>query len=147
MSDSIQPLATTETQQHATRPSAVRWHIVLLLMGLSFFSYFNRISMSVAGTERLIAKPEAQPPGDGGTKATDGGADRRIERHRLDPTWMGTVYTAFLIAYTLGMTPGGWLIDRVGPRLALAVMGFGSAAFVALTGLAALGPTAVAMLV
>jgi hypothetical protein len=33
------------------------------------------------------------------------------------------------------MTPGGWFIDRFGPRAALMVVAFGSALFVGLTGL------------
>jgi MFS family permease len=47
---------------------------------------------------------------------------------------MGVVYFAFLLVYTLCMMPGGLFIDRFGPRAALLVMGFGSAFFVALTG-------------
>ena len=35
----------------------------------------------------------------------------------ISPTEIGTVYSAFLLAYMLCMTPGGWLIDRWGtPR-------------------------------
>src|SRR6266404_3108257 len=49
---------------------------------------------------------------------------------------MGFVYLAYLLAYTLCMTPGGWFIDRFGPKIALALMGFGSAVFVVLTGVA-----------
>src|SRR5262249_23412 len=40
-----------------------------------------------------------------------------------------------LTAYAIFMTPGGWLADRRGPKLALVLMGLGSALFVALTGL------------
>jgi MFS family permease len=47
---------------------------------------------------------------------------------------MGTVYSAFLLVYTVFMIPGGFFIDRVGVRLALAVTAFGSAIFGALTG-------------
>jgi MFS family permease len=47
---------------------------------------------------------------------------------------MGLVYTAFLIAYTLGMLPGGWLIDRIGSGRALALLGFTMGSFVMLTG-------------
>ena len=34
--------------------SAVRWRIVGLMMAASFVSWFNRVSMSVAGTERIM---------------------------------------------------------------------------------------------
>lgn len=88
-----------------------RWYIVGLLVAYSYMTWFNRVSMSVAYTEHI--KDETGI----GTVA------------------MGWVYSAFLIAYTIFMTPGGWLIDRRGPWFALVVMGFGSALFGALTGL------------
>jgi len=72
--------------------------------------HFNRIGMSVAGAERIIPQYE------------------------IPPAQMGLVYSAFLFCYTLAMLPGGWFIDRFGARAALAVFGFGSAIFVALTG-------------
>jgi MFS family permease len=58
---------------------------------------------------------------------------------------MGTVYTAFLVFYTCFMIPGGWLIDRIGSKGALAIMCGGSALFTAgtgLIGLAGLAPGA-----
>jgi MFS family permease len=72
--------------------------------------HFNRISISVAGTERII--PD----------------------YGVAPDKMGMVYSAFLLFYTLAMLPGGWFIDRFGARGALVVLGFSSALFVALTG-------------
>jgi ACS family D-galactonate transporter-like MFS transporter len=75
-----------------------------------FVSHFNRLAMSVAGTERII--PQFQ----------------------ITPEQMGRVYTAFLAFYTAGMIAGGWFIDRLGPRLMLVVMGFGSALFGVMTG-------------
>jgi MFS family permease len=71
--------------------------------------HFNRISISVAGSERII-------PDEG-----------------LSTQQMGLVYSAFLACYTLAMLPGGWLIDRFGARAALMLWGFGSAALVGLT--------------
>lgn len=73
-------------------------------------SHFNRVSISVAGTERII-------PGYG-----------------VSPEKMGLVYSAYLLVYALAMLPGGVLIDRFGARSALIVLGFGSTLFVALTG-------------
>lgn len=104
------------------QPSWVRWRMVALLMAFSGMSYFNRISMSVAGTEQIM--PE----------------------YGIDETRMGTVYSAFILTYTLCMTPGGLLIDVRGPRFALLVMGLGSGLFVALTGLIGLGWVPVAMM-
>jgi MFS family permease len=66
--------------------------------------------MSVAGTSRIMAD------------------------YGLDPTRMGTGYSAFLLIYSICMIPGGLFIDRFGPRRALMVVGFGSALFAALTG-------------
>jgi ACS family glucarate transporter-like MFS transporter len=91
-------------------PTAVRWRIVALLMGGSFLSWFNRVSMSVAGTEQIIP------------------------RYGIDPTDMGLVYSALLLAYAVCMTPGGFLIDAKGAWAALVLMGLGSGLFVILTG-------------
>jgi MFS transporter, ACS family, D-galactonate transporter len=96
----------------AERPTDVRWLIVLMLMGFTFLGHFNRLSISVAGTERFI-----------------GSGPERISTEK-----MGMVYSAFLLVYTIAMLPGGWVIDRVGPRLALTGMGLGMGFCVALTG-------------
>ena len=80
----------------------IRWRIVAMLMALCFISHMNRVSMSVAGNSRIMAQ------------------------HGFSPTEMGTVYSAFLLVYTIFMIPGGFFIDRVGPRVALMVMGLGS---------------------
>src|SRR5437867_2129645 len=96
------------------RPSWVRWQIVAILVSFSFMTWFNRVSMSVAYDERIQAQTG------------------------ISPEAMGYVYSAFLFAYMVCMTPGGWLIDRYGPWAALVVMGFGSALLGALTGAAGL---------
>jgi len=97
-------------------PTWVRWRIVALLMAFSYVSWFLRKSMTVAYDERIE------------------------ETLHIDPTAIGTVYSAFLLAYMLCMTPGGWLIDRWGMRVALTVMGFGLVLFGALTGLVGASP-------
>ncbi|HVC97043.1 MAG TPA: MFS transporter [Pirellulales bacterium] len=83
---------------------------VPLLMLVVACGHFNRIAISVAGSEWII--PE----------------------QGVTPDKMGLVYSAFLAFYTLAMLPGGWFIDRFGSRAALTLWGFGSAALVALTG-------------
>src|SRR5262245_17432921 len=93
-----------------SRPTNVGWMIVVLLMGLAFLAHFNRVSISVAGKQHFI------------------GPDRLSEEQ------MGLVYSAFLLVYTFGMLPGGYFIDRVGPRRAMAVMGVGLGFCAALTG-------------
>src|SRR5262245_23280683 len=96
--------------QHDERRAVIaRWLIVLMLMGFAFLGHFNRVSISVAGTERFIG-------------------------HGIDEEQMGMVYSAFLLVYTICMLPGGWVIDRVGPRLALTGMGLGMGFCVVLTG-------------
>jgi MFS family permease len=92
------------------RPTSVRWRILAVLLAFSFMSWFNRVSMSVAYDERI-----------------------QVERD-ISKEVIGYVYSALLFAYMLCMTPGGWFADRRGAWLALTVMGFGSALFVALTG-------------
>jgi len=88
-----------------------RWLILALLMALCFISHFNRASMASAGDERIM------------------------KQFGISTEQMGVVYSAFLIVYTVFMIPGGLLIDRVGPRRALTLMGFGTATFCALTGM------------
>jgi MFS family permease len=92
------------------RPSRVRWRIVILLMMYIAVCHFNRISMSVAGTEQLIP------------------------HYGIEKTEMGFVYSGYLLLYTICMIPGGWFIDRFGTRAALMVVGFGAAVLVTLTG-------------
>jgi MFS family permease len=60
---------------------------------------------------------------------------------------MGAVYSAYLVAYTLMMTPGGWFIDRFGSRASILIVGIGSALCVGLTGLAGLSISSGAVLV
>ncbi|MBO0697355.1 MAG: MFS transporter [Zavarzinella sp.] len=102
-----------------SRPTNVRWLIVAMLIGLVFLAHFNRIAISVAGSERFIG-------------------------HGLSEEQMGRVYFAFLVVYTIGMLPGGWLIDRLGPRWALTSMGVGFGICAALTGVLGAAGLAVA---
>ncbi|HND54792.1 MAG TPA: MFS transporter, partial [Pirellulaceae bacterium] len=90
---------------------ASRWLIVALLMGYAAMAHFNRVGISVAGSEVFIRKLG------------------------FTETGMGWVYTTFLIVYTLGMMPGGWLIDRLGAVRALTLLGLGMGGFVAVTGM------------
>lgn len=100
----------TETQLNS-RPTTIRRQIVGLLMGFTFLGHFNRISITVAANSELIG-PE-----------------------KLTEQQMGQVYSAFLLVYTCCMIPGGWIIDRFGPRAALALMGIGMGFCVLLTGM------------
>src|SRR2546426_314025 len=105
---------SAEIRQEAFPAKGIHWPIVMLLMALCFISHLNRISMSVAGDERIMSQ------------------------FAIDPKKMGTIYSAFLLVYTIFMIPGGFFIDKVGPRTALGVMGLATAGFCALTGVAGL---------
>ena len=87
------------------------WRILPLMMVFVALAHFNRISISVAGAAQII------PSG-------------LISKER-----MGLVYSSLLLVYTLCMVPGGWFLDRFGPRVAWMVVVFGSAGFVTGTGL------------
>ena len=76
----------------STSPPARR--TVLLLMCVVACGHFNRVGISVAGTERIIPA------------------------YGISAKQMGMVYSAFLVFYTLAMFPGGWFIDRFGARRA-----------------------------
>ena len=80
------------------------WRVVPLLMAIVFLGHFNRIAITVVGSERLI--PE----------------------YGISPTTMGLVYSAFLFMYIIGMVPAGIMADRVGPWFVLVVAMFGLAA-------------------
>src|SRR5262245_41320007 len=108
MSESAPP-ATTPVNLAAQRPTWVRWQIVALLVAYSFMTWFNRVSMSVAYDEQIQ------------------------HEYAISPEAIGWVYSAFLFAYMVFMTPGGWVIDRWGAWTALAIMGFGSALLGSLT--------------
>jgi MFS transporter, ACS family, D-galactonate transporter len=112
MSEPGHAVPTSTKESSAERPTWVRWQIVGLLMAYVLMCHFNRISISVAGTDRIMTQ------------------------YGIGEKTMGFVYLAYLLAYTLCMTPGGWFIDRFGPKIALALMGFASAVFVVLTGVA-----------
>jgi len=86
-----------------------RWSIILLLMVFAGLAHFNRIAISVTGAEVFI--------GEG-----------------ISEIRMGWVYTVFLIVYTIGMIPGGWLIDRIGSVRALTILGLTMGTFAGLTG-------------
>lgn len=92
------------------RATAVRWQIVAMLMSLCAISHINRASMAVAGTDRIM------------------------DQYGISTVQMGSVYSAFLVVYSLCMIPGGILIDRAGPRRALMLVGFSSAILGAITG-------------
>ena len=89
----------------------VRSKIVALMVALSAMSYINRTLMPVA-------------------------APTLIKHFPLSETQMGSIFSAFILCYAILMAPGGWLADRFGPRLVLALVGGGTAIFTTLTAVA-----------
>ena len=89
----------------------MRYRIVPLMLVFVALAHFNRMSIAVAGAEKII------PSG------------------ILSDKQMGLVYAAFLLSYTVLMLPGGWFIDRFGPRAAWLVVGVGSALGALATGM------------
>jgi ACS family glucarate transporter-like MFS transporter len=73
----------------------VRWLLVFWLFLLSAISYLDRVNISVAGS--FLA-----------------------DEYHLSQIRLGWVFSAFLLGYALFQTPGGWLVDRFGPRRVLA---------------------------
>jgi MFS family permease len=84
--------------------------VVILMVLLSVMTYIDRIIITIAG------------PG-------------IIKEYSVSETQMGTVYSAYLLSYSILMIPSGWFTDVAGPRVSLAAMAFGSAVFTALTAL------------
>lgn len=96
--------------------SPKRWGMLAFLMAIAFMGHFNRISISVAGTEQLKAQ------------------------YQFSDEQLGLIYSSFVLMYTCFMAPGGWLIDRIGAVKALAMMGISFGVLEALTGLVSVFP-------
>jgi len=61
--------------------------------------------------------------------------DKQLEPHKLSASENGTRVLGVPLIYTIGMLPGGYLIDRVGPRWAMTGMGLGLGLWAAITGI------------
>jgi ACS family D-galactonate transporter-like MFS transporter len=73
------------------RPTRVRWTLFFIIFALVVINLIDRVSLS-------IAMP---------TIAAE---------FNLSPTMQGVILSCFFWAYALLQLPGGWLIDRYGPR-------------------------------
>jgi len=91
-----------------TATGNVRWYLVFWLFVLSAVSFLDRVNISVAGSS-IAAE------------------------YHLSHLQLGWVFSAFLVGYALFQTPGGWLADRLGPRLVLAAGVLWWGVFTALT--------------
>jgi len=72
----------------------LRWRIAVFLFLLSLVTYLDRVNISVAGT--LLGK-----------------------EYGFDRVQLGTIFSAFVLGYTLFQIPAGWLGDRCGHKRAL----------------------------
>ena len=78
----------------APATSHMRWYLVGWLFVLSAVAFLDRVNISIAGT--LLAHD-----------------------YHLSNVQLGWVFSAFLVGYALFQTPGGRLVDRLGPRRVL----------------------------
>ncbi len=108
---STDPEPRSTTTDVRLTPSIARWQIVAMLMGFAALGHFNRVGISVVGSEVFIPKLG------------------------ISETRMGWVYSVFLITYSIAMLPGGWLIDRIGSARALTLYALVMGAFVSMTGM------------
>src|SRR5229473_777155 len=99
---------------HIAQPGRSTFGLVCLLVCLSVTSYFQRTSMSIAG------------PG-------------MAREFGFTETELGSIYSAFLLGYTLLMIPGGWLADRLGARIVLGLVAAATAASTSATALVGFG--------
>lgn len=79
------------TSTATTRASSVRWRIFAIIFLLTMVNLIDRVSLSIAMP--TIAK-----------------------EFSLSPSMQGLILSSFFWAYALLQVPGGWLIDRFGPR-------------------------------
>src|SRR5207302_8418734 len=85
------PLAAEASAPVSYPPLRIQARMVGLMFALSAMNYFDRVVMSIAG------------PG-------------IMKEFHISETGMGTIYSAFLLSYTLMMAPGGALAHRFGGR-------------------------------
>lgn len=78
-----------------TRWPHVRWLLVAWIFVLSAVAFLDRVNISIAGSFLASA-------------------------YHLSNVQLGWIFSAFLVGYALSQTPGGRLVDRLGPRRVLA---------------------------
>ncbi|WP_165671179.1 MFS transporter [Metapseudomonas otitidis] len=86
--------ASTAPVTHA-HPTNVRWRIFALIFALTVINLVDRVSLSIA---MPVIAGEFQ----------------------LSPSMQGLILSSFFWAYALLQIPGGWMIDRYGPRRVIA---------------------------
>lgn len=74
-----------------SRPTRIRWSLFAIIFTLVVINLIDRVSLS-------IAMPQI------------------AQEFGLSPTLQGVILSCFFWAYALLQLPGGWMIDRFGPR-------------------------------
>ncbi len=92
----------------AAAPTRIRWILVGWVFLMGAVSFIDRVNISIAGPS--IARD-----------------------FHLTDAQLARIFSAFFIGYGLFQIAGGWTVDRLGPRLTLALGAFWWAAFTALT--------------
>ncbi|MDQ7983874.1 MFS transporter [Pseudomonas sp. G34] len=85
------PAHTPSASVLVSKPSRVRWRIFTIIFALTVINLIDRVSLSIAMP--VIAG-----------------------EFSLSPSMQGLILSSFFWAYALLQIPGGWLIDRYGPR-------------------------------
>ena len=83
--------STVRWRTDTGKASTVRWRIFAIIFVLVVINLIDRVTLSIAMP--TIAKEFA-----------------------LEPAFQGLILSAFFWSYALLQIPGGWLIDRFGPR-------------------------------
>ena len=105
-----------------TAKRSVNWRLVLLLSAVATAGYVGRVAVTVAA------------PG-------------MMKDFHLSQAQMGTVFSAFLLGYTLFQIPSGALADRIHPRRIFLVLCTGWTLFNVLTALVAWGGYGMALVI
>ncbi len=108
MSD-FSPIRSPDTSNE--RPTHIRYIVMAFLCALAFLTYFDRVCI-------MQAQHDIQ------------------HDLNLSDRQMGTVFSAFWLAYALFEIPSGWLGDRFGTRTALTRIVLAWSLFTGLTGAA-----------
>ena len=94
--------------------SRVRWLLIFWIFVLSAVAFLDRVNISIAGPSLEAA-------------------------YHFSKIQLGWIFSAFLAGYALFQTPGGRLVDRLGPRRVLAAGVVWWGVFTALTAILPLG--------
>jgi MFS transporter, ACS family, glucarate transporter len=84
-------IAPTPTSPADSKPTHVRWFIVLVLFLVTTINYADRATLSIVANDADF-----------------------IKKFGLDPVTKGYLLGAFSIVYVALQIPGGWLLDRLG---------------------------------